>query len=76
MNAKILKLIDSNTAKVECTEYKKHKVYAKYLTTKRRYLVDVRGFKIIEGDQVEINPCPPVSKKKRWAITNVIKSIS
>ncbi len=76
MNAKILKLIDSSTAKVECSEYKKHPIYAKYITKKKKYLVALDGFEVVVGDEVEIRSCKPISKRKKWAIFNVNKKNS
>lgn len=73
MNGKVLKIIDSKSAKIECIEYKKHPIYAKYISSKRRYLVDTAGNNIQVGDSVTIKPVRPISKLKRWAINNIIK---
>ena len=76
MNGKVLKIIDSKTAKVECVEYKKHPIYAKYITSKRRYLVDTKDIEVKVGDEVLIISCKPVSKRKSWAVKNIIKQNS
>lgn len=72
MNGTVLNIIDSKSAKVVCVEYKKHPIYAKYISSKKKYLVDTSGIDIKVGDNVIIQPTRPISKRKRWAIKNVI----
>ncbi|MBL6664656.1 MAG: mitochondrial small ribosomal subunit protein uS17m [Rickettsiales bacterium] len=68
MKVKIEKIIDEKTLKVVATSYKKHKLYGKYITTHKNYLVDYSGQKVNVGDEVEIVSTRPISKRKKWAL--------
>lgn len=68
MKVRIAKIIDEKTLKVVATSYKKHKLYGKYITTHKNYLVDYSGQKVNIGDEVEIVSTRPVSKRKKWAL--------
>lgn len=68
MKVKIEKIIDEKTLKVVATSYKKHKLYGKYITTHKNYLVDYNGQKVNVGDEVEIVSTRPISKRKKWAL--------
>lgn len=70
MKVKVLNIIDSSTFKAVSTVYKKHSRYHKYITTHKKYLVDSVGLKVNVGDEIEIAPCRPISKLKRWSIKN------
>jgi small subunit ribosomal protein S17 len=68
MKVTISKIIDSKTIKVVSTLYKKHKLYGKYITTHKNYLVSSNGEGVKVGDVVEIVNSRPVSKLKRWSL--------
>tara|TARA_Y100000389_G_C17469884_1_gene529393 strand:+ start:4671 stop:4898 length:228 start_codon:yes stop_codon:yes gene_type:complete len=73
MNGKIINIIDSKTAKVECVEYKKHPLYGKYTSIKKKFVVDSSNISINIGDNVIIKPCRPLSKLKRWSIEKKVQ---
>lgn len=68
MKVTVAKIIDEKTLKVVSTSYKKHKLYGKYITTHKNYLVDYNGQKVSIGEEVEIVSTRPISKRKRWAL--------
>ena len=68
MKVTVAKIIDEKTLKVVSTSYKKHKLYGKYITTHKNYLVDYNGQKVNIGDEVEIVSTRPISKRKKWAL--------
>jgi len=71
MKVKILNIIDHNTFKVIATLYKAHKKYGKYLTSHKKYLVHCVDSKNLNiGDEVIISQTRPISKCKRWVLTN------
>ncbi len=70
MKVKVLNIIDSKTFKAEATRYVKHPKYGKYITRHKNYLVDTNGKAVVSGQEVEIIPCRPVSKRKKWIIAN------
>lgn len=68
MKVTVVKIIDNKTLKVVSTSYKKHKLYGKYITTHKNYLVDYNGQEVKVGDEVEITSTRPISKRKKWAL--------
>lgn len=61
------------TAKVLVAYGKTHPLYKKLLRRKKKYLADnPLGAK--EGDRVKIRSCRPISKRKRWVITQIIEN--
>ena len=68
MKVTVAKIIDKKTLKVVATSYKKHKLYGKYITTHKNYLVDYNGQEVNVGDEVEIVSTRPISKRKKWAL--------
>lgn len=50
----------------------KHETYGKYVRRQRKLAVhDPKNLASV-GDEVEIIPCRPVSKRKRWRIVRVL----
>jgi len=71
MKVKILNVIDNKTFKAIATLYKAHKKYGKYLTSHKKYLVHCHDSKNLNiGDEVLILQTKPISKNKRWILTN------
>ena len=72
MIAKVLSTKNKNSAIVEVERVVKHPLYKKRLRKKKRYLVqDDVGVK--DGDKVSIESTRPVSRKKRFKISEVLK---
>ncbi len=63
----VIKVIDDKTAKVEVHSYRQHKIYKKRYRITKNYLIDTPN-RLNEGDQVEIEQCRPVSKRKHWRL--------
>jgi len=70
MKIKVLNIIDNKTFKGVATSYKKHPKYGKYVTTYKKYLVHFDGQDVKVGDEVSIVETRPISKKKRWKLSN------
>jgi len=68
MRVKVVNVIDSKTCKVIATTKKKHSQYGKYITSYKKYLVDLAGKTVAVGDEVEISSSKPLSKNKKWAL--------
>jgi len=60
-----------DTAVVEVTTWKVHRIFKKRYRRTSRYLVHNPGHKIEVGDLVEIIPTRPISKRKFWLIRPV-----
>ncbi len=52
---------------------KKHKMYRKYITTRAKYVAHDPQNSCQVGDKVRIMECRPMSKTKRWQVTEVIE---
>lgn len=73
MKVKVLNIIDNKTFKGVATSYKKHAKYKKYVTSYKKYLVHFEGDCVSVGDEVTISETRPISKNKRWILSNQIK---
>ena len=51
-----------------------HPVYKKQYRRSKKFLADSKGFDLYEGDEVEIAECRPLSKRKHFRVTNVLKA--
>ncbi|MBN2032471.1 MAG: 30S ribosomal protein S17 [Deltaproteobacteria bacterium] len=60
------------TAVVSVRRVKKHKVYQKYITVQKKYMVHDPQNRCVVGDKVRIVESRPISKMKRWMILDVL----
>ncbi len=51
-----------------------HAKYKKRFTISKKFLADSKGFDLAMGDEVVITECRPLSKNKRFRVTEIIKS--
>lgn len=58
----------AQTAVVEVTRRWTHPLYKKTITRRKKFLSDNPQLTLKAGDRVMIQECPPVSKRKRWAV--------
>lgn len=61
-----------NTVVVTVHTYKNHPIYKKRFRVSKKYYADTAGNTCHEGDTVVIAETRPVSKLKRWKVTDVI----
>jgi len=73
MRVEVLNIIDDSTVKVISVIRRQHPKYRKFINIKKKYLVDSNDIKVTVGDKVEIVASKPISKRKRWKISNIIK---
>jgi small subunit ribosomal protein S17 len=73
MRVEVLNIIDDSTVKVISIIRKQHPKYKKFVNIKKKYLVDSNNIEVSVGDKVEIITSRPISKRKRWKISNIIK---
>lgn len=70
---KVIAKSDEKTAKVEIVRLMAHPVYKKRLKRTKKYLVhDEFGVKV--NDKIHFIACKPISKKKRWKITEIVSA--
>lgn len=69
---KVISVPSDKTAKVAVERVVLHPIYKKRLKRIKKYLVHDE-FGVKEGDSVKFITCKPMSKLKKWKITEVIK---
>jgi small subunit ribosomal protein S17 len=50
-----------------------HPLYKKRFRVSTKFLADCKGMDLAVGDTVEITECRPLSKRKHFRVTNVVK---
>lgn len=60
------------TAVVEVNNYKKHPKYHKFTSSAKKYKVHDEENVLNVGDKVEIVECNPISKDKRFKLSNIL----
>ena len=53
-----------------------HPIYSKIMIKTRKYLAHDEMNECSIGDQVLVQECRPLSKKKRWSVTKIISKSS
>jgi small subunit ribosomal protein S17 len=61
------------TAVVRVDQYKKHPKYQKYVSSKKSYKIHDEENSLDIGDKVEIVETNPISKDKRFKLSNIIE---
>lgn len=61
------------TVVVQVSRRFRHPIYKKYVTRKKKYPAHVEGKKCGLGDTVRIISSRPLSKRKRWRVTEVVR---
>ncbi len=62
-----------NTVTVTVHRYVMHPMYAKRFRVTKKFLADTNGQDAKEGDQVVITECRPLSKRKCFKVTEILK---
>ena len=65
-----------NTRIVAVNDRVSHKNYKKVITRTKRYVVNDIDFNAKIGDKVKIQETRPISKTKRWVLTNILEKSS
>ncbi len=63
----------AKTAVVEVERLKMHPLYKKLMRRHKRYMAHDEDSTCGVGDVVEIVPCRPVSRRKRWQVLRVVQ---
>jgi|TARA_B100000475_G_C15017619_1_gene322912 small subunit ribosomal protein S17 len=66
----------NNTRIVAVSERIIHKKYKKVITRTKRFAVHDSQFNSNIGDQVHIRETKPLSKKKNWVLTSILRKSS
>ncbi|GAB4285132.1 MAG: 30S ribosomal protein S17 [Candidatus Dojkabacteria bacterium] len=73
MVGQVVKISNPSTVKVKVEKKFPHPKYGKIVKTHKSYLVSLNGFEVEVGDLVNIGETKPISKRKSWEITEVVK---
>ena len=63
----------TNTAVVKVTRKVKHPLYRKYIKIYKKHFAHVGNVQPKLGDIVKISSVKPISKKKRWQVSEIIR---
>lgn len=63
----------TDTAVVEVTRKVKHPLYKKYIKKYKKHFAHVGSVEPKLGDIVKISSVRPISKKKRWQVSEIIR---
>ncbi len=61
------------TAVVQVERLVKHSLYKKYIRRRNKFAAHDKDNRCGIGDRVLITECRPISKQKRWRITEIIE---
>ena len=61
------------TVVVKVTRRVKHKVYKKIINTSKKHMAHVASVEPKDGDIVRISSIKPLSKNKRWQVSEIIR---
>ena len=61
------------TVVVKVTRRVKHKVYKKIINTSKKHMAHVTSVEPKDGDIVRISSIKPLSKNKRWQVSEIIR---
>lgn len=64
----------TGSASVTVDRFLMHPKYHKRFRRSKKYLVDLNGHEVHDGDKVEITECRPLSKNKCFKVTKVLVS--
>jgi small subunit ribosomal protein S17 len=76
LQAKVVKVSNSNTVSVSVENKQTHPLYKKVLTSHKKYLVHAENVEgLIEGDIVMIGEISPKSRRKAWEIISKVSKV-
>ena len=64
----------TNTVTVTVHLHKVHPVYKKSFRMSKKFLADTNGLDLYMGDEVLIQECRPLSKRKRFKVMEILKA--
>lgn len=60
------------TVTVTVHHFRAHPIYRKRYRISTKFLADANGLDLGEGDEVVITECRPISKRKRFRVTEIL----
>merc|ERR1711879_197150 len=74
LQGKVSSVSMDKTVSVTVNRLLEHSIYRKRSKVSKTYLAHVEESLCKRGDEVELQPCRPLSKRKRFTVSRVIKS--
>ena len=69
----VVSTVNEKTAVIRVERRMKHPLYGKTIRRHKKYLAHDDQNSCGIGDWVEIMPCRPLSKRKRWRVSRIIE---
>lgn len=76
MSGRVISAKMQKTVVVAVESTKKHSLYGKILRTTKNYMAHDEEGAAREGDLVRIEESRPLSRRKRWKVIEVVKSVA
>lgn len=73
MQGVVIRLSMAKTIVVQVETRKKHRLYKKTVRRRKNYLVHNESLDCKIGDVVEMMHTRPISKRKRWRVTQIVQ---
>ncbi|KAK9916348.1 hypothetical protein WJX75_001595 [Coccomyxa subellipsoidea] len=73
LQGKVVSTSAQKTAVVAVESFVPHRLYQKRMRQTKKYQAHDETSKCTVGDYVEINPCKPISKAKRFTIGDILR---
>lgn len=75
LQGKVVSTAGEKTAVVAVENFRPHPLYQKAIRSTRKYVVHDEANTCTVGDLIEINPCRPISKRKRFTVGEMVKKM-
>ncbi len=73
LTGEVISIKMDKTVVVKVVRRVRHKVYKKIINQSSKYMAHVGKIEPKEGDIVRISSTRPISKKKRWQVSEIIR---
>lgn len=73
MQGKVVSTSSQKTAVVAVETFVPHRLYQKRIRQTKKYQAHDEASKCTVGDYVEINPCKPLSRSKRFIVGDILR---
>lgn len=70
----VMAISGTNTIRVHVENLVKHPLYGKFIKRRTKIQVHDQASQAKVGDLVEVVPCRPISKTKRWRLLRIVRS--
>jgi len=73
LSGRVVSVKMQKTAVVQVERAARHRLYKKVIRSSKKYLAHDEHQECEEGDWVQIEECRPMSRRKRWRVTEIVR---